>query len=216
MSIHLAQPHDLPYLVHLSKKNAEALGFLPRAAMAGHIDQNHVSLATENGDPCGYFLTGDRTRQQIRIFQACVQHDARGLHHGLRLLSSLITQAAFAGTHFLSLHCRDGLESNAFWSACGFEIGHLQLGGQARKKIVIQWELDIRKALSNPSLPYATHYIAELARRTSQGEGPLACPPLPRTSKGATILDPQETNVTGCASTPRLPGAFALGVPPHP
>lgn len=159
--VHVATSADLPYIVSLSKRHAEELGFLPRAAMAAYVTRNRVTIARENGDHVGYFLTGGYA-EQIRIFQACVQLDARGLGHAQQLLGGLVARAACAGSSRITLHCRDGLESNGFWAACGFTIAGLKLGGGARRKIVNEWELCIADAIDNPKLPYARFFLDRL------------------------------------------------------
>lgn len=201
MAQRIAVERDWSYILSLSKKHAEELGFIPAAAMQHYLQRGRVSLATENGDPAGYFLTGGLSTRQLRIFQACVQIDARGLKHGLALLSDLITRAAESGTQFLSLHCRDGLESNGFWSACGFKNAGLILGGKARQKIVMQWELDIRDALSNPTLPYAQHFLASLRAGTATGPLQSACEVVTRTQEKRPYLDTEESNVTAPGRT---------------
>ena len=168
MSIAPATPADLAYIVSLSKKHAEELGFLTKAALQAYVDRGRVTIHRENGDPTGYFLIGASTNN-VRIFQACVQMDARGLHHGLALLSSLVTRAALSGLTSIDLHCRDTLASNAFWSACGFEHHALLCGGRARKRILHEWRLPIRAALSNPTLPYARSFLAALRSGPHQG-----------------------------------------------
>lgn len=169
MSITAARPTDLPYVIDLSRKLATEVGFIPRMAVSNYLDRGRITMAHENGDRAGFFLVGALGVPQLRIFQACVQYDARGLNHGIHLLSELITRAALSGTEFVSLHCRDGLESNGFWSACGFTSGGLILGGKARRKIVHQWELTIADALAIPTLPYARHYLASLGARAATG-----------------------------------------------
>jgi ribosomal protein S18 acetylase RimI-like enzyme len=199
MSIHKPTERDFPYILDLSKKHAEELGFIPRLAMLNYLQRDRMALARENGEPCGYFLASALGKRQLRIFQACVQYDARGLSHGLALLSHLIADAADSGTHFLSLHCRDGLESNGFWSACGFTSGGLIPGGKARGKIVHQWELDIRTALGCPVLPYARYYLARLGKRAAEGTGtdPREVGPDPPTLR--QLLDTRESNVIASA-----------------
>lgn len=194
MSIRPATAADLSYIVSLSKKHATELGFLPRLAMENYLERDRVRMATENGEPCGYFLTGGLGVERLRIFQACVQLDARGLNHGLALLSQTINSALLSGTNHITLHCRDGLHSNGFWSACGFKSAGLLLGGKARRKIVHEWRLDILDAVSNPALPYASHLLASI--RAGQTEGPLesACETLSRSPENSPNLDPRETN----------------------
>src|SRR5579864_1675478 len=124
MAIHISQPTDLTYSVDLAKKHSDALGFIPRQAVENHLLTGHIRMARENGDPCGFFLTSGLQRQ-VRIFQACVQMDARGLDHAKNLLSDLVVRSAAAGAERITLHCRDELESNGFWSACGFTLASI-------------------------------------------------------------------------------------------
>lgn len=170
MAITVSSPTDLKYIVSLSKVHAEELGFLTRSAMEHYLMTNRVRMARENGEPCGYFLTSS-LKHTTRIFQACVQMDARGLHHAQSLLGDLLTRAAAGGAVKLSLHCRDGLESNGFWSSCGFRLAAVAPGGAARRKIVNTWELGVAEAFSNPSLPYAAEFFA----RIRAGGFPGAC-----------------------------------------
>jgi hypothetical protein len=202
MAIKTASDRDWSYILSLSKKHAEELGFIPAAAMQSYLHRGRVRLATENADPVGFFLHGGLQASQVRIFQACVQLDARGLRHGLTLLSSLITDAALSGTRFLSLHCRDTLESNGFWSACGFKVGALLPGGKARGKVLFEWHLDINEALSNPSLPYAANWLRRVQGSLAGGEVEGAGSGLPRSQEEIarlfgikTSLDPEERNV---------------------
>jgi hypothetical protein len=215
MSIHHATQTDLPYVIDLSKKLATEVGFIPRQAVSNYLDRGRITMARENGDRAGFFLVGRLGLPQVRIFQACVQYDARGLNHGIFLLSDLITKAALAGTEFLSLHCRDGLESNGFWSACGFQSGGLILGGKARRKIVHQWELTIADALAIPTLPYARHYLAALGARAAAGIGTQEGRALTTTPHGHTRLDIQESNVIAREQAHRTLTTFAPASPIH-
>lgn len=171
MAITVSSPQDLKYIVSLSKVHAEELGFLTRSAMEHYLLTHRVRMARENGEPCGYFLTSS-VKHTTRIFQACVQIDARGLHHAQSLLGDLLSRAAAGGAVKLSLHCRDGLESNGFWSSCGFRLATVAPGGAARRKIVNTWELGVAEAFSNPSLPYA----AEFFRRIRAGAAACTFP----------------------------------------
>lgn len=209
MATRLATSRDWSYVLNLSKKHAEELGFIPAAAMQNYLHRGRVSMATENGDPAGYFLAGGLSVRQLRIFQACVQTDARGLRHGLFLVSDLITRAASSGTQFITLHCRDGLESNGFWSACGFRLASTHLGGAARKKIVHTWQLDLRDALRDPALPYASHLLASLRAGTPASTLTSACKTLTTAAAAEQMLDPQETNVTHATRTREDSRSFA-------
>jgi len=217
MSITLARPADWSYVLHLSQKHAEELGFIPAAAMQNYLHRGRVRLARENGDPVGFFLHGGLHASQVRIFQACTQLDARGLKHGIALLSSLIADAAAQNCRFLSLHCRDGLESNGFWSACGFTSAGCYPGGKARGKIVHEWHLNINDALSNPTLPYAADWIKRLSQIDPAAEGSSPSASFPRTPQELarlfgieTYLDSEEANVTTRTTSIEQPRTLAL------
>ena len=202
MTVTLATDRDLSYILDLSKRHAEELGFIPRAAMFAHLEAGRMTVAQENGDDVGYFLTNRVDQRHVRIFQACVQRDARGLKHGLALLSDLVTRAAQTGGHYISLRCRDGLESNGFWSACGFHVAGITPGGRARGRIIFEWRLDLATALSSPVLPYARHYLASLGQGAAGSSGPYPGQALQKTPCGAEAigeilqkLDSRESNV---------------------
>src|SRR5687767_3498212 len=80
-AIVLATPADLAYVVDIQKRNGEALGFIPRVALAEKIELGRITLATENGEPAGYLHHGSLAVPEVRIFQAAIQYDARRRHH---------------------------------------------------------------------------------------------------------------------------------------
>lgn len=178
VSITLATPADLAYIVHLSKRHAKEVGFLTRYAMDAYLQKGRVTMARENGDPCGYFLVG-AGGQTLRIFQAAVQLDARGLDHGKRLLSQTIRQGISNHATAITLHCRDGIGSNGFWSACGFSLDGIIFGGKSRRRLINCWRLDIRAALANPSLPYASDFLRCLTVGTAPLDVTRTQPPEP-------------------------------------
>src|SRR3954452_11940830 len=117
-----AAPADLPYVVHLQKRHADALGFLPRAALAEKIERGQVWLSLENGEPAGFLHHGSLAVPEVRIFQAAVQYDARRRHLGLSLVQRVVDRAAAAGARGISLRCLSFLDANAFWEAAGFAL----------------------------------------------------------------------------------------------
>lgn len=138
---------DLAYVVALQKRNHEALGFIPRAALAEKIDLGRIWLATENGDPAGYLHHGSLAVPEVRIFQAAVQYDARRRHLGLSLVADLVARARAAGARGVSLRCLDFLDANDFWTAAGFELIAREPGGRGTLNV---WgkALDRRDAFS--------------------------------------------------------------------
>ena len=117
-----ATPADLAYVVSLQKQNSEALGFLPRVALAEKIDLGHIWLARENGEPAGYLHHGSLKAPEVRIFQAAIQYDARRRQHGMSLVTNLLNRATRSGASGVSLRCLDFLDANDFWTAAGFKL----------------------------------------------------------------------------------------------
>ena len=117
-----ATPADLAYVVHLQKKHHYALGFMPRVALQQKIDLGRIWLATENGEPAGFLHHGSLAGDEVRIFQAAVQYDARRRHLGLGLVRDLLHRAAAAGARGVSLRCLSSLEANDFWRVAGFNL----------------------------------------------------------------------------------------------
>jgi hypothetical protein len=117
-----AAPADLAYVVHLQKKHHHALGFIPRVALQQKIDLGRIWLATENGEPAGFLHHGSLAGEEVRIFQAAVQYDARRRHLGLALVRHLLHRSAAAGARGVSLRCLSSLEANDFWRVAGFNL----------------------------------------------------------------------------------------------
>jgi N-acetylglutamate synthase-like GNAT family acetyltransferase len=133
-----AAPADLPYVVHLQKRYADALGFLPRAALAEKIELGQVWLSLENGEPAGFLHHGSLAVPEVRIFQAAVQYDARRRHLGLALVQSLADRAAATGARGISLRCLSFLEANDFWRAAGFTLLGTETGAKGTLNVWAQ------------------------------------------------------------------------------
>ena len=104
------------------------------------------------------------------------------------MASCLVTAAALRGTAAITLHCRDGLAANEFWPRVGFVQVGIILGGVARRKIILEWELNVSAALDNAELPYGRHFLDFVARRTQEGSRSGAITPPTRTPCGRTHI----------------------------
>lgn len=151
-----ATPADLAYVVALQKRNGEALGFIPRAALSEKIDLGQIYLATENDDPAGYLHHGSLAVPEVRIFQAAIQYDARRRHHGLALVADLVARASDAGARGVSLRCLDFLDANDFWRAAGFRRIATERGARGALNV---WaaRLDGRIETNNVLDPFHFH-----------------------------------------------------------
>src|SRR5690606_24181401 len=79
----------LDFIRHLMSKERETLGFLPISEIERRAALGRVELAYDNGDPCGYLVTG-KGRGWLPIHQACVAADARLIDHGRRLVQAAL------------------------------------------------------------------------------------------------------------------------------
>src|SRR3954465_15188873 len=105
-AVRAATPADLAYVVKLQKAYGDALGFIPRAALAYKIERSRVHLALENGESAGYLHHGSMAASpEVRVFQAAIQYDARRRHLGLALVDDLVSRATQAGARAVSLRC---------------------------------------------------------------------------------------------------------------
>ncbi len=161
----MTTPSDtlLKYMVALSNRNTESLGFIESTRMAKRIEKGQVLAEYDNGDLCGYLLHGC-LGNWVHIHQACIQEDARRIDHGRALVARLAAKARRAGCMGISLRCRDNLPSNLFWQALGFEHVATVPGGRSRGRMINVWMLEFANAyeLFQPSV------AATSAERPSQ------------------------------------------------
>jgi hypothetical protein len=161
--VRVGRPRDLSFLLHLHRKNDEALGFIPRQGMLSRLEDGEVKIALENGEHAGYLLFAKSYSEHpyVRpIFQACVDFDLRRRDLGLELVRSFEADARRDGIACVRLWCRASLPSNAFWSAAGFTLCGQREGGKKRKTPCNLWAKLLR-----PFLP------AEIASITNPSRG---------------------------------------------
>jgi len=132
----------LQYIKHLIKQNYNSLGFIPLPSIEQAMDNGQVLIEKENDDPCGFLLFGNGF-PVLKIYQDCIQYDARKIHHGMNLVKRLIAIAEKRNCVAISLWCADDLESNEFWKAAGFIFVGKRIGGKKRKRMHNKWILPI-------------------------------------------------------------------------
>ena len=92
----------------------------------------------ENGHPCGYLIHGNGD-PWMKIYQACIQYDARRREHGLELVKRLFYKACFLGRKGISLWCATDLDANEFWRDAGFHLVGTRAGGERRHRVHNLW-----------------------------------------------------------------------------
>jgi len=128
----------LAYVRSLMEKNYEAVGFIPLPRLEDYCQRGQVIVQYENGDPCGYLAFGNGW-PVLKVYQCCIQVDARRATQATLLVQRLIEIARERNCVAISLWCAEDLESNGFWRAMGFHFGGQRQGGSARGRKHNKW-----------------------------------------------------------------------------
>lgn len=133
------------YVRDLMEKNYEAVGFIPTPRLEQYVERGQILLQTENDEPCGYLAFGNGW-PVLKVYQCCIQYDARRLDHATSLVARLIEVARLRGCTAISLWCADDLDANSFWRASGFQFGGQRDGGARRGRKHNRWVLWVAMA----------------------------------------------------------------------
>ena len=126
------------YAADLMRKNYPAVGFLPTPRLDYYAQHDQLWIQYENDDPCGYLVFGAGW-PILRVYQCCIQTDARRSQHAGILINALLEVAKAKNCSAVSLWCASDLEANVFWEAMGFRNNGTREGGQRRGRIHINW-----------------------------------------------------------------------------
>ena len=133
------------FAVDLARKNCEALLFIPAPRIEEYERQGRLLIGQENGEPCGFLIYGNGY-PTLKIYQACIQYDARRHASGLALVDRLKAIAVAQGRD-ISLWCASDLEANRFWEAVGFRHVARRNGGSRRQRVHFGWRCDLAPSL---------------------------------------------------------------------
>jgi len=111
----------LDYVVDLSRKNYEQIGFLPEPRLQDYLFRGQLWSEKENDEWCGFMVWGAGF-PVLRIYQICIQYDARRREHGFRLVRRLIDKADREGYEAISCYVAEDIDANAFWREAGFTM----------------------------------------------------------------------------------------------
>lgn len=121
-------------------KGTNALGFIPRPRLEQYESQGRILVVRENDELAGMLVHGTGRGGVMRIYQACVQYDARRREKGLSLVANLEAKAIRMGCGKVRLRCASDLESNAFWAAAGYFLTGVEMGGRRRGRLINVYE----------------------------------------------------------------------------
>jgi hypothetical protein len=163
--VRFATIKDLPYIIDLSKKESQSLGFIPKMAYESAITgiktgdrwsnvcNDRLWVCVVNGDLVGFVLASFGIPNSIwkygKIAQICLQVDARMMDRGRLLLDHVKQYGQSVGTLSFSCGCADDLPSNIFWQTMGwvkinerFGISHKNTWKQTSKRKVNIYRFD--------------------------------------------------------------------------
>lgn len=107
------------YAADLMRKHYDEVGFLPTPRLELYAQRNQLWLQYENDEPCGYLVFGNGW-PVLKVYQCCIQTDARRHEHAATLIQALIQVGRDRGCLSVALWCAEDLEANMFWKAMGF------------------------------------------------------------------------------------------------
>ena len=128
----------IPFVVALSKRHYEEIGFLPKPRLEQYRDSGQLWMQDENGEPCGFLVWGNGW-PVLRVYQVCIQYDAQRREHGMALVGRLIRKAETEGYERISAWVADDIPANDFWFAMGFRIYGQRAGGKSRGRQHNAW-----------------------------------------------------------------------------
>ncbi len=123
---------DFLFIDSLRKKEGRALGFIPKAVYESILEKRRVAnrdrwkyskivITKDNGEETGfcYFTFAG---QDVHIQQIVIRQDARRWHRALMMLDHVEDIAKKYGKTSITARVAVDLESNLFWSGCGYNI----------------------------------------------------------------------------------------------
>ena len=175
--VRFAETKDLPYIVDLSKKESQSLGFIPKMAYESAITgiktgkrwsdtcNDKIWVCECNGDLVGFVLSSfgrvNASWKYGKIAQICLQVDARMMQRGRILLDSVLEYGKTVGTLSFNCGCADDLPSNLFWQTMGWTqisqrngISHKNTWKQTSKRKVNIYRYD----------PYDMFLVSEVGK----------------------------------------------------
>ena len=123
---------DFIYIDHLRKKEGSALGFIPQDVYISILENRRVGnrdrwkysdiiLTEDNGDRTG-FCYYTYANNDVHIQQIAIQKDARRMQRAVMMLDHVEKEAKRMGKTSITARVAVDLESNLFWSGCGYKI----------------------------------------------------------------------------------------------
>lgn len=119
VQVSLASPTDLPYIESLQRKHVNSTGFVPRTAIADHLNRHSYHLLRINGQPTGYAMHSGGIRKPLRLIQVAISKDAWRTKLGTLLVVLALERTLSSPTPGMTATVRDGLPMNQVVTTTG-------------------------------------------------------------------------------------------------
>jgi len=171
---------DFLFIDSLRKKEGKALGFIPKSVYESILEKKTVAnrdrwkysqivITVDNNEKTG-FCYFTYANQDVHIQQIVIQNDARRYHRALMMLDYVESVAKKLGKTAIAARVAIDLESNLFWSGCGYEI----------KSTTTSTWLNQKESKSKRQLHYYVKYINSIFNNDNKRDNTIATNQAPR------------------------------------
>lgn len=130
----VATPDDLAYIDSLQRTFVNNVGFVPRTAIADHLDRRSYHLLKINSQPTGYAMHAGGTRKPLRLIQVAISDDAWRHGLGSTLIHLALHRARNSVQPGMTATVRDALPMNQVVTATGAKITGRDTTPTARRR----------------------------------------------------------------------------------
>jgi GNAT superfamily N-acetyltransferase len=166
----MSQLDPVKYATSLAKTLTNEIGFVPITRYEDAHGHGRLLIQRLNEEPCGFLIHGPPNDGRIHVWQTAVQIDARRQAAATDLVHLLKLYALTKDAREIILRCRDELDANHFWQACGFQLYKTSNGGKARGRIVNHYSLLLptkQKLLFPAEVEQCPHQPDRISRQTA-------------------------------------------------
>jgi hypothetical protein len=109
-------------------------GFVPRTAIADHLDRRSYHLLRINGQPTGYAMQSGGIRKPLRLIQVAISDEAWRSKLGTALILLALNRARGSIQTGMTATVRDGLPMNQVVTATGASVLRRDTTPTARRR----------------------------------------------------------------------------------
>ena len=144
-----SHPDMISYVDKLQRANSDSLSFYPLRAFEREVEsaKGRIFLGLLNNQPCGYIYIGTTGKTIQRMFQVCIEYDARRSAYGAQLVVAVEDYALEHGSSRIVFGCGFDLDANNFWQAMGYKCVDSVQGAIRRNRQINIWVKSLQEPL---------------------------------------------------------------------